>query len=67
MDLTVDEIQAILIERKILEREVGTETVYRWLRKGFFQGAYKAIGQAGRPWRIPLDSVEGFEERWTSK
>ena len=67
MDLTVDEIQVFLIKQGVLEKEVGQETVYRWLRKGYFQGAYKAIGQAGRPWRIPESALEGFKERWTSK
>lgn len=64
MDLRVDEIQKILLGRKIIEQEVGRETVYRWLRKGYFPGAYKAIGLPGRPWRIPPTAIDKFEERW---
>lgn len=64
MDLRVNEIQKVLLERGIIEQKVGRETVYRWLRKGYFVGAYKAIGLPGRPWRIPITAVGEFKKRW---
>lgn len=63
-DLSIEAARDKLIELGILERPVGDETMYRWARAGYFEGAYKAIGLPGSPWRIPGDSLQSFAERW---
>jgi len=63
-DLSINEARERMVERGILERPVGDETMYRWARAGYFVGAHKAIGLPGSPWRIPEEAIEKFTEHY---
>ena len=63
-DLTIEKAREKMVERGILEAPVGDETMYRWARAGYFEGAYHAVGLPGRPWRIPEESLDKFLEKY---
>jgi len=57
---SIDEARDKMLEEGILEKPVGDETMYRWARAGYFEGAHKAIGLPGSPWRIPKEALNSF-------
>ena len=63
-NLNIRELKAELLKRGILERPVGDETIYRWLRAGYFEGAQKGIGLPGQPWRIPESAIDTFLDHY---
>ena len=64
MNLSINETREEMLERGILEKSVGDETMYRWARAGYFEGAHKAVGLPGSPWRIPKEAIDTFLERY---
>lgn len=64
---SIEETREEMLGRGILERPVGDETMYRWARAGYFEGAHKAIGLPGSPWRIPKEALDKFIEHYGEK
>ncbi len=66
-NLSINEAREQMLEKGILENPVGDETMYRWARAGYFEGAHKAIGLPGSPWRIPREALDTFIEHYGEK